>query len=141
MNDKKSACLVHIETIANHEPEFLVAVEEMLAHFASTYTDKYEDENDRPIVSKNILYDTELGKGANMHNTTKYLQRYITSGYKKSDNPTDLKKACHYIAFELVRLKKVEINDFVESTTPIPAIDEMDKEIAKIKPYKQEVEA
>ena len=44
------------------------------------------------------------GKAFNCGNAAKYLSRYMTEGFPKSNNPDDIKKAIHYLLFELKRL-------------------------------------
>lgn len=90
--------------IKQKDPAFYAALFELVNYLASTYRDKYEDMK-TTNVSKELLMSKEYGKGANLFNVYKYLRRYQTGGYDKSDNPADLLKAVHYLLFELTRLK------------------------------------
>jgi hypothetical protein len=83
---------------------------DVLNYLRTTYSDKYETDGS-PISAKRFSYSREFGTGVNMFCATKYLQRYLTNGFSKSANPTDLLKAIHYILFELARVK---ITSYVE---------------------------
>ena len=73
-------------------------------YLASTYDDKYNTPS--IINTMEVIYSDEHGKGYNIGNACKYLQRYMTKGFEKSENPKDLQKAIHYILFELTRKAK-----------------------------------
>jgi hypothetical protein len=77
---------------------------DLMNYLKTTYSDKYEQDGS-PISAKRFSYNREYGTGVNMFCASKYIQRYITNGFSKSANPTDLLKAIHYILFELARVK------------------------------------
>ena len=85
--------------------EFGTTVEEIVSYLLSTYDEKYVNS---PIGNPSIevLYSAEHGKGVNIFNALKYIQRYMSEGFEKSDNPKDVVKAIHYLIFELTRLNK-----------------------------------
>ena len=91
-----------LNKIALHEPEFAIALAQVVRHFASTYGDKYEA-GGSPIVTKDHLYAQDRGKAINLYQCLRYLQRYDTTGFAKSENPADAHKAIHFLMFELVR--------------------------------------
>jgi hypothetical protein len=75
----------------------------LLCHIADTYSDKYEEA--QPMVDNTWLKYGE-GKypaGHNVGQAVNYLKRYLSEGYSKSYNKEDLKKAAHFILFELAR--------------------------------------
>jgi len=80
---------------------------DLLEFLKTTYSDKYETA-DTPIRAKEFLYDRDHGTAVNMFCSSKYLQRYLTQGFDKSNNPMDLFKAIHYILFEIARVKITE---------------------------------
>lgn len=92
-----------ILSIKDFEPEMAQAMSDLERHVLSSYDDKYEGQG---ILNpcKSIRYSEQHGKGANIHNTYKYIHRYMSDGYEKSNNPKDLLKAIHYLLFELTRL-------------------------------------
>jgi hypothetical protein len=72
-------------------------------YLASTYQEKYANSE---LRNEGIIYSKNLGKGFNMGNAAKYIARYITTGFSKSEMPDDLKKSIHYCLFEYVRKTK-----------------------------------
>lgn len=89
--------------IKKEEPELGAALAAFEEHVLSSYKDKYEASGiTNPCVS--IRYSERYGKGSNVHNAYKYLHRYMSDGFDKSNNPKDLYKAMHYLLFELTRL-------------------------------------
>jgi len=94
--------------IGKKEPEFLIVLEELIAHIASTYADKYENQEAPTIVTKHQLYSQERGKIINTYQMSKYLQRYIADKkFEKGENKKDLFKICHYALFDCVRQNRV----------------------------------
>lgn len=82
--------------------EFFNEIEKLIHYLSSTYSDKYENTDN---YSKRKLLSKE-GKAANIFTALKYIQRYDTVGYSKSENPQDLLKSCHYLLFENQRKTK-----------------------------------
>lgn len=96
---------VSISKIWEKDPEFANVLADLINYLKSTYSDKYEF-SPMGNPSMEISKDPKLGKGANMFNAIKYLQRYCTEGFDKSNNPKDLIKSIHYIIFQLVNHNK-----------------------------------
>jgi hypothetical protein len=84
----------------------LVAAD-LFAYLKTTYSDKYTDTSS-PLDTKSFLYHPHYGTTVNMFSVVKYIKRYMTKGYGKSKNATDLYKAIHHLLFELARLKITE---------------------------------
>lgn len=78
------------------------ALQDLINYLASTYSDKYASPA-AMFNTKDALYNIVHGKSINAFQAGKYLTRYATTGYSKSENVVDLYKACHYVLFELVR--------------------------------------
>jgi hypothetical protein len=103
-DDKRAAILSQsLGMIVALDPMMGDALASLLSHIAGTYGDKYEDDG-CPLVD---IYGLKYGgglvsSGFNVGNAIKYLKRYLTYGYEKSYNPTDLKKAIQFLLFELV---------------------------------------
>lgn len=93
-----------LSTIIDKDIDFGIEVIGLLDYLASTYSDKYESE-DNGFNPKEILLSKE-GKASNMKDVAKYLRRYNTSGYSKSENTEDILKSIHYLLFELQRKTK-----------------------------------
>ncbi len=91
-----------LSKIYKKDGEFSIEILNLIDYLSSTYDDKYEDK-DVPNFSKDVAMSGSMGKGANMFSASKYIKRYMTSGYEKSENPTDLYKAIHYLMFEHMR--------------------------------------
>lgn len=85
------------------DPVFAKVLQDLMIYLGSTYSDKYHKS---PIATKGIIYHEAYGKGFNIGNSTKYLARYLTEGFEKSNMPKDLNKAIHYCLFELARRDK-----------------------------------
>ena len=85
------------------------AIEEMMNYHASTCGDKYGKSE---LDTMKLIMSDNHGKSINIFNAYKYLARYMTSGYEKSDNRKDVIKAIHYLLFELARTEgQTEITD------------------------------
>lgn len=105
-----------LHNIYRKDYELMKVIVDVMEYISSTYGDKYENA-ELPNLSKEILINTGvLGKGANVFNVFKYVQRYATTGFKKSDNVQDLYKALHYTMFELQRRKNMSIEPNKEIT-------------------------
>jgi hypothetical protein len=76
-------------------------LDDVIEYVGTTFDDKYENSMIKPMD----MLMGENGKILNVFNATKYLSRYSTEGYEKSDNPKDLMKAIHYILIEMNRVK------------------------------------
>lgn len=81
-------------------PEFADAITEVMEYLNSTFSDKYAKAD---ISTKGIILSKDNGKGFNCGNSLKYISRYCTEGYSKSNNVLDLYKAIHYLLFEITR--------------------------------------
>lgn len=82
--------------------EMGIVMSDLTDYLNSTYGDKYHG----AAISTGPFIESEYGKGFNCGNSLKYLSRYCTEGYHKSNNVQDLFKAIHYILFELKRRYK-----------------------------------
>jgi hypothetical protein len=91
------------------EPEMVEAIVMLVNHIHGTYADKYAKGIEKGIDTKKQLYDPEGGKYVNQYQISRYLQRYITQGSRKSSLLIDLFKMCHYALFEVVR--RIRTND------------------------------
>lgn len=108
--DVKKFCSM-IEEIESKEPEVALALEMCVKHIHGTYFDKYA-KGQSIIDTKKMLYDKENGAFLNIYQVSRYLQRYLTTGTKKSNLIKDIEKAVHYLVFELVR--RIKIGDIEE---------------------------
>lgn len=97
-----NALSVDFARIFDAEPEAAQAVLMVVNHIAGTYADKYAD-GEKVIDTKKMLYGEEHGAAINVYQVTRYLQRYITRGHKKSRLVRDLEKAVHYLVIEITR--------------------------------------
>lgn len=98
--------LLHcMDVINNKEPEVHSALLHVIKHIAGTYADKYED-GEKYIITKKFLY-SEHGAIINTYQTSRYIQRYITTGNRKSGLVMDLFKGIHYLLFEVTRRIKM----------------------------------
>lgn len=91
-----------IERVCDAEPEAAEALAMTVSHIAGTYADKYAD-GEKVIDTKKMLYGEDHGAAINIYQVTRYLQRYITRGHKKSRLIRDLEKAVHYLIIEITR--------------------------------------
>lgn len=82
------------------DKEFHDITIDVLAYLLTTYDDKYQNSD---LDTVGIINSKYHGKGFNVGNAFKYISRYLTEGYDKSNNPQDLMKAIHYLLFELRR--------------------------------------
>lgn len=102
-----------MDEIRSKEPDVARAIEMCVKHIHGTYSDKYAKGQDI-IDTKKMLYDKERGAFLNIYQVSRYLQRYITTGSKKSNLIKDIEKAVHYLIFELVRRIKMGDTEEVE---------------------------
>lgn len=77
-------------------------LDDVIEYVGTTFDDKYQS---AMIDTMEMLNSKEHGKILNVFNAVKYLSRYSTTGFEKSENPQDLMKAIHYILIELNRVK------------------------------------
>lgn len=77
------------------------AWEKLFEYIKSTCSDKYADPNAIISTKKAVIHGKV--KQVNTFNAAKYLARYDTTGYEKSENEKDLFKAIHYLIFEIQR--------------------------------------
>lgn len=89
-----------LNKIEKYDPEFYQVLFGLIKYLESTTQDKYSKSL---IDTRSFLYHEDIGFGANILNASKYIGRYATKGFSKSYNPEDLKKAIHYLLFELTR--------------------------------------
>lgn len=97
---------VAVNTIVGKDTEGVLVLAGLLKYIASTHDDKYEKDGNN--IAKDFLMQSPSPDVA-LFNAIKYVQRYRTVGFEKSNNIQDLYKAIHYIMFELQR--KNNIND------------------------------
>lgn len=91
-----------IGKLAENDVFLLLAIAKVASHINTTYSDKYNTEN--PEVELNgLMRHSPHGKGFNIGNASKYIRRYFTEGFPKSNDPTDILKAVHYQLMELDR--------------------------------------
>ena len=77
-------------------------LDDVIEYVGTTFDDKYQNSM---INTMDMLNSEEHGKVLNVFNAVKYLSRYQTTGFEKSENPQDLMKAIHYILIEMNRVK------------------------------------
>jgi hypothetical protein len=77
---------------------------DVIKHIHGTYSDKYQSDVTDWLDTKALLL-SKGGKVANVHSASKYIQRYSTIGFEKSENTIDLLKAIHYIMIEIQRAR------------------------------------
>ncbi len=95
LNDSVKA----MNVIIDRDKHMAIVLQNLLIYLAKTYDDKYQAS---PIDTMGMLM-SESGKDYSICNSVKYLSRYLTKGFEKSENPQDLQKAIHYCLFELKR--------------------------------------
>lgn len=91
-----------LNNINSKEPDMARAITMLIGHVNGTYSDKYAKGMDSGIDTKAMLYGDD-GKSINQYQISRYLQRYITKGSRKSNLLVDLFKMCHYALFDVVR--------------------------------------
>ncbi len=97
-----------LELIREKEPEAFEALSGIVEHIANTYGEKYQAQDVLWVDTKKLLTQSKDGKFSNLHSAGKYVQRYSTTGFDKSENPVDLRKAIHYLLFEIQRKKHID---------------------------------
>lgn len=100
-----------LSDIRSKEPDVATAIEMCVKHIHGTYSDKYAKGQDI-IDTKKMLYDKERGAFLNIYQVSRYLQRYLTTGSKKSNLIKDIEKAVHYLIFEITR--RIKAGDIEE---------------------------
>ena len=100
-----------IQEIEEKEPDVAKAIVMCVKHIHGTYSDKYAKGQDI-IDTKKMLYDQERGAFLNIYQVSRYLQRYLTTGSKKSNLIKDIEKAVHYLIFEITR--RIKAGDIEE---------------------------
>jgi hypothetical protein len=93
--------------LTNVDSEIVEALGTITKHIKKTYEDKYEEDMFPAVDLYGLMRHSFHGRGYNIGNASKYLKRYLTDGYEKSANPSDLLKATHYILFEICRLNNM----------------------------------
>jgi len=91
----------NINLIYEKDPEFMLGLTDLLAYLATTYSDKYEAAR-KTNYGKRFLIESK-SPDTTIFNTMKYIQRYATTGFEKSQNIKDVYKAIHYLLFEIER--------------------------------------
>lgn len=105
------SAMTALEHIKSKEEDAFKAINMVLQHIAGTYGDKYAKGQD-VIDTKKMLYEKEHGAFLNIYQVSRYLQRYLTSGSRKSGLLKDIEKAVHYLIFEITRrIKHGEIDE------------------------------
>lgn len=99
VGDEEVKSMEALFLLRQKDPLMANVLSEVLTYLSSTYGDKYAAS---PLSTMGVIL-APVGKGFNMGNAAKYISRYITEGYSKSDNPQDVIKALHYCLFELMR--------------------------------------
>lgn len=102
----------HVENLnelGEKYPDEVIAIKEITQHLLNARRGYYNDDN-KPIETRKMLIDVSDSKNFNIasYQVLKYLQRYITSGFDKSKNKLDLKKAAHYLIYELIKYQRDE---------------------------------
>jgi hypothetical protein len=82
--------------LAEKDYQFFKQVEGLVNYLARTYDDKYETKEPNGFHPRELLT-----KDVCMFNASKYLKRYSTKGFEKSNNPNDVLKAIHYLLMNL----------------------------------------
>jgi hypothetical protein len=94
----------NLNTIMAKDKELFDTIVDLVAYLTTTYSDKYES-TQRANIARDFLLGSTSGDTA-CFNSIKYLQRYCTVGFEKSNNKKDLMKAIHYVLFELQRRQR-----------------------------------
>ena len=102
-----------MKLLIEREPDAAEAVAMTVNHIAGTYGDKYAD-GEAFINTKAMLYNRQHGTPINVYQVSRYLQRYMTTGRKKSYLVVDLFKAIHYLIFEITRRVKLQDVERIE---------------------------
>jgi len=76
-------------------------LDDVIEYVGTTFDDKYADS----MINTMDMLNSKHGKYISVFNAVKYLARYSTDGYEKSENPQDLMKAIHYLLIEMNRVK------------------------------------
>lgn len=92
-----------LNKIEKYDPDFYQVLFDLIKYLENTTQDKYSKSL---IDTRSFLYHEDIGFGANVLNASKYIGRYATKGFSKSYNQEDLRKAIHYLLFELTRRLK-----------------------------------
>ena len=100
LKDQGPDCSQSLQRIKEKDPKFHASICELVDYLATTYDDKYANSE---LPNEGIIYSKLNGKGFNMGNAAKYISRYLTTGFQKSEMTADLRKAIHYCLFELTR--------------------------------------
>lgn len=108
---KNEEIILMLDKIRIEEPDVATALEMCIRHIHGTYSDKYA-KGQEIIDTKKMLYDKDKGAFLNIYQVNRYLQRYLTTGEKKSYLIKDIEKAIHYLVFELTR--RIKIGDIEE---------------------------
>ena len=90
-----------LDTIDFFDPFLMEALSDTIDHISGVFEKHHYERQD--IRDDFSYHPSDVGKGFNIGSARKYLQRYMTEGYEKSNNPMDLYKAIHFLLFELSR--------------------------------------
>ncbi len=101
--EELSKGLDKFKELSDTDPAAFIAMVKIASHITSTYNDKYESSVLPEIDLTGLMRHSKGGRFFNCGNAAKYLKRYMTDGYTKSNNPDDILKACHYLVLELDR--------------------------------------
>ena len=94
--------LAQLELIKEKDSPFYESLMALVLHVSKTYGDKYEATKNAIDMKKYYGGCREVAKPYNIGNACKYISRYDTKGFDKSEQPADLLKAIHYLLFEYV---------------------------------------
>lgn len=103
-DDTQEKLTKSLDLIQDKDRELYSVISEIVTYLSTTYGDKYATK-DAIFDTKTMMY-APTGKNITLFNALKYIQRYNTTGFAKSEQPQDVFKAIHYLIFELVRKKR-----------------------------------
>ncbi len=89
--------------LCEFDPALFLTFAKVAKYINSTFDDKYEASAFPEIDLTGLMRNSKGGRFFNCGNAAKYLKRYMTDGYAKSNNPDDVYKALHYLLLELDR--------------------------------------
>lgn len=93
----------NLENLHGVDPSTFFTLAKIAKYINSTFEDKYESSALPEIDLTGLMRHSKGGRYFNCGNAAKYLKRYMTDGFSKSNNPDDLYKAIHYLLMELDR--------------------------------------
>lgn len=91
-------------SLTDFDLQIIDILNELREHQLAASRDKYAAADIQLYPSELFMSDAH-GKSINIFNAVKYLSRYLSEGFEKSNNRQDVIKAVHYLLFELARTK------------------------------------